>query len=109
VLQQGDHEFGPRSRIARDMARKRVDIRNHNRLAPLGSSAAHSFSERNPHAGRLALERPQHQFVTFEEVKTNPIHVGHGVVKQRGGVGGICDGIGLAFEQAGQLRPQLLI
>src|SRR3546814_10112052 len=60
-------------------------------------------------AGRLALERADHQLVAVEEVEADPVEPRQGVVDQRGEVGGVGDAVALAGDQRAGLLGQLRV
>src|SRR3546814_15203684 len=65
-------QFRSARRIARDMARKGVDVRDELRRPIRRGGAAHAAAARDPDARRLALKRPEHQLpfdpaITTEE------------------------------------------
>ncbi len=57
--------FGVRSRVAGDVAGKRVHVFDDHGLAARRRRAANALAEGDTHAGGLALEGPQHQFATL--------------------------------------------
>ena len=91
------------------MARKLGDIGDQHRLAARRHGPAHAPPDRDAHAGGLALERPQHQFVAAAQIEPGPIEVGQAVIDQRRHVGEIGDPIALACEQRGQLHRQIAV
>src|SRR6185503_20553600 len=52
----GDNHLAPRGGVAGDVSGKRVDIRDHDRLAVARGRAAHALANGDAHARRLALE-----------------------------------------------------
>src|SRR5215472_3784160 len=67
-LHQRYGEFGTRVRIARDVARKIVDIGHQHRRRPRRGGAAHPLAYRDPRAGGLPLERPEYQLRAVAEI-----------------------------------------
>src|SRR5512146_1743670 len=63
AVEQRHDDFRARRRIARDMPGKRIDVGDHLRLPRHRRGAAHALAERDAHAGRLALERPDHELI----------------------------------------------
>src|SRR3546814_8452241 len=63
------HQFGARRRVAGDVAFERIDVGHALGIAAARRRAAHALVERDADAGRLALERADHQLVAIEEVE----------------------------------------
>ena len=72
---QRHDDFGTRRGIAGDMPRKCIDIDDQLRLARRCGGSTDTATERNAHAGRLALERTNNQFATIEKVKPAPVDI----------------------------------
>src|SRR3546814_8470410 len=73
--------------IAGGRAGKGVDV-----LVPLARAqprrgAAHALVQRDADAGRLALERAEHQFPAVEAIESRPVEVGHRLPDQRRDIG----------------------
>lgn len=86
----------PRRRL---YGRKGMDIGDDLRLTRVRRCPAHALSHRNPHAGRPALERSDHQFGAVVEVEPCPVQVGQRVVNQRREVGGVGKAVMLIRQQ----------
>src|SRR6516162_1897974 len=91
------------------MAREIEHVADQNRRGPCRRDAADALAERDPYAGRLALERPEHQLLTSTKIKTSPVDVGEAVIDQCGHVGGVGDPVRLAGEQSSELLGELAI
>ena len=91
------------------MAGKFVDVRHDDRRAARGRGTAHALAPGNAYAGRLALKRAEHEFALSREVKPGPIQFGQTVIEQRGHVGRVCDEVGLAGDQRGELRCEIAV
>src|SRR5215213_9537298 len=85
------------------MARKLVYIRHDDRLALLRCYTADPLAHGNANTRRITLKWTKHQLVALQKIEPGPVHVGQRIEKQRAEVGGICDEVVLAFEQAQQL------
>src|SRR6266699_4386999 len=70
VLNQRDDEFGARIRIASNVAREIVDIRDQHRRGACRGGAADPLAYGDPHAGRFCLERTEHQLRAVAEIKS---------------------------------------
>ena len=78
------------------------------RRAARDGGAAHSRAHRDAHARRLALERPEDEFVrTPAQVESRPVQISHGVPDQRGGVGEVRGRVALVAEQRRELGAQI--
>ena len=75
----------------------------------VAARAAHALAERDAHAGRVALERTDHQFVAVVEIEADPVQLGQRVEHQRGQVGGVGDAVAFAREQAARLRGEFVV
>ena len=96
-------DLGLRCGIAGDVAGKRVHVRHDERLAPRPCRPTHAFAEPDAHARGFALERPEHELVTADEVEAAPIELRQRRVDQRREVRGVGDRIALAVDE----RPRL--
>ena len=103
---QRHHDFRARDGIAGDVVGQRVDVGHDLGLPRARGRAAHAAPERDAHARRLALERPDDQPVAIEEIEPAPADFGKRVPGKRGEVGGVGDQVGLAVKQAADLQGQ---
>lgn len=108
-LQQGHHDFGTGRRITRNMPRKCVDIGHQESFPALRGSAADAATERNPHAGGLALKRPQHQFLALEEIEPDPVQFWQSVIQNRAHIRRVRETIGLTGKKPGEPSVQLSV
>ena len=91
------------------MARKPVHVRHHEGLPLRRRRAANPLSDGDAHAGGFALERAQQQLPAIQAVNAGPVDVRQSVPEQRREVGGVGNGIALAFEQGAGLLQQLRV
>src|SRR6516162_2946072 len=75
ALDQRHDQFGTRRRVATDMAREIVDVRDQNRRAARGRGAANAVAERDTHTGGFTLEWPQNQLAAPAKIKAGPVEV----------------------------------
>src|SRR5690606_29780251 len=73
---QRQYDFRIAGGIARNVSIKGVNIFYTLNLVCGNRSTTHAATYRNTHAGNFPLEWPEHQCVTFEKVKTSPVHTG---------------------------------
>src|SRR5690606_7213026 len=106
---QRHHQFGARRRVAGDVAVEGIDVGHALGPAAARGGAAYALVERDADAGRLALERADHQFGAVEEVEADPVEPRQGVVDQSGQVGGVGDAVALAGDQRARLFGELRI
>jgi hypothetical protein len=85
-----------------------VHVGDDDGLALVDGAAADAAAALDADAGRLALEGAEHQLVALQEVEAGPVQAGHAVEHQRAEVGAVGDAVGLAGDQALQLRPQVV-
>src|SRR5262249_37164770 len=82
-----------------------MDVRHNESLASSGSCAAYTFTDGDPHARGLSLERTHNQLAfdrcrcRTQEVETGPVDIGKGVEQQRRRVGSVGNEVLLAREQ----------
>src|SRR6185437_16538792 len=100
-------DLGARRGIARDVAGKRVNVGNDERLALRSGCSANAASDRDPHAGRLALEGADDELLSSHEIEPRPIDIGQGIEEQGRGVCRVGNEIGLAREERGQIPREL--
>src|SRR6188768_561702 len=106
---QGHDNFGARGRIARNMTRKRVDVGDNLRLPHRRRRAAHALAERNAHARRLALERPDDELDAVVEIESGPVQIRQRVVDERREVRRVGDTVSLAMQQATRLFGEFVV
>src|SRR4051812_339579 len=91
------------------MAGESVDVGDQLRLLAGSGRAAHALAERDPDAGRPALERPEDQLATDIAVEAGPVDVRQALPQQRRDIGHVGDRIGLAGGQRVRGLDQLAI
>ncbi|MCY1225432.1 hypothetical protein D9M72_376270 [compost metagenome] len=92
------------------MAREGMHIGHQHRLPLRGGSPANPFTDRNAHAGDLALKRPEHQFVIRpQEIEAGPVQIRHQIENEGGKIGGIGDKVALVMQKPAELASQLTI
>ena len=77
VLDQRHDELGARFRVAGDVPWEIVDIGHQKRCAARRGSPANAFADRDSHAGRLSLERTEHQLPAVAEIKPGQFKSGN--------------------------------
>jgi hypothetical protein len=93
------------------MARKSVNVGDQLGGARRRRRAAYAGAERDTDAGRLALERSEHEFAVDIAVEAGPVQIGQIFPDQGGGIGHVGGGVGLArgeaVEGAGEIAIEL--
>src|SRR5690606_13344423 len=72
---QRQYDFRIAAGIAGNVAVKRMNIFDTLNLTGRHRGTAHATTYRDAYAGEFTLERPQHQRVTFQQIKARPVHV----------------------------------
>ena len=106
AVEQGDDDFGIRRAVAGDVAGEIVHVAHDDALALRGGGAADAFADLDAHAGDLALEGAEHEFVALEQVEAGPVEVGQGLHEEGGRVGEIADPVAFAVEDGGELTVE---
>jgi len=109
ILDQGNHDFRTRRRVARDVPGKRMNIRNYDRLPALGGSAADPLTHCNPNAGYPALKGTEHELAPLQKIESDPVESRQCLVKQRRRIRCIRQTTALTDEQCAHLFVQLSI
>jgi len=91
------------------VAGKRVDIRHQHGAALCRRGAADALAERDAHASRLALERPEDKLLPTQEVEAGPVQLGQAVIDRGRGVRGIGDRVGFTAQQRVQFLGEALV
>ena len=68
-------------------------------LASLCSRSADALADRDAYTSRLALERPNDQFVAVMKIEADPVQLWQRLEKQRTEVGGIGNAVAFVTEQ----------
>jgi hypothetical protein len=76
-----------------------MHVRNQDGFSLLRGSSTDALSERNANAGRLPLERAEHQLVAAQYVNPGPVNAFQVVVHERDKIRGIRQGIRLAVHE----------
>ena len=106
---QGDDDLGARRRVAGDVARKAVDVRDEQGLPPLRRRAAHAAAELDAHAGGPPHERAEHERAAAQEIEARPVDVFQCVIKQARRVGEVRDALRHAVGQRVELSAQQVV
>src|SRR5215831_5050178 len=102
ALHDRHHDFRARGRVAGDVAGKGEDVWNDESLPARRGCAADTLTDRDPHAGRLALKGSQDQLLAATEIKAAPVDPVERLAQQSRGVGQVRDRIGLTFQERSQ-------
>ena len=78
-------------------------------MAELCGSAADAARERDAHAGDLALEGTDHQFLAVREVEAGPVQLRHRLVHQRRELRQVREPVAFALEHRAHLRDQQFV
>jgi len=108
-LDHRHNEFGARCRIAGDVPRKLVDVRDDYCFDARRSGAADTRPDGDPNAGWLSLEGPEHQLRSPRKVKAGPVEVGQPVIDQSRHICRVRDEIRLTGKQRRQALSQITI
>ena len=96
-----------RAGVARDVARELLDIRHDHRALLGGGGAARALAELDPHAGDVALERAEHELALARDVEADPARARDADLERRRDIREVCDEVGLALDEARELRQEL--
>src|SRR5689334_15063737 len=100
-------DLGSRRRVARDVARKGVDVGHDECLAPRRGRAADAPAERDAHAGRLALEGSEDELALAQQVEAAPVDALERAGEEARRVGEVRERVGLALEERPERRGEL--
>lgn len=99
LLDQWDHDFRLRSRIASNVAGEGMHVLDALCLPRACRRTAHALVQRDAYASRQPLERADDELGAVEEIKAGPVEIGQGIEEQGGEIGRVGDAIRLAVEQ----------
>src|SRR5438477_2594009 len=91
------------------MPGKVMHIGHDNSGAARRGGAANSLAPRNAYAGRLSLERAEHEFPLPREIEPGPVEFGQVLIDQRRHIGAVGDEVALTLDQRSELPRQLVI
>ena len=106
LLDQWDHDFRLRSRIASNVAGEGMHVLDALCLPRACRRTAHALVQRDAYASRQPLERADDELGAVEEVEPHPVEVRQRVIDQRREVGGIGDAVGFTVQQGTDLAGQ---
>jgi vanillate O-demethylase monooxygenase subunit len=109
AVEQRHDEFRARGCVAGDVAGKIVHVLDHDRLTLRHGGPAHALADGDAHAGRLALERPEHQLAAAQAIEARPVQLRQKLEDERRRVRGVGDRVALALQQCRQLPAELAI
>jgi len=77
-----------------------MDVRDDDGFAPFGRRPANPAPDRDPHAGRFSLKRPEHEFPGAQEIEARPVDLRQPSIEDRRDVRRVGDRIAFPLEEA---------